>query len=323
VWHAMFAPGSDAWSYAGFGAFIQPLRTEPSPTGILTPLAELYAGRTVNSAGQEIPLVPDELFARWRRVHATPPAIEDGPLHWLRARAYDASVTRNWSGVIEALEHTRRRGPLPWADTMRLLNAYGGVGRWQQARALIRELGVPFDTAPELVHVDAIASVHLDDGRRAAELCRILIGQSAGTRNPDRAALAVRVCLLAPSGEPLPWPALTEIAGRAPAVSGDYLRRSGLVGAALVAGGTLAAGVKLLTDALSQEGAFVNPHTLVFAADAARRTGNARDASRWSAGVATALSASSRWRARVMRKPLGAWEIAEIEALQRSRRPTF
>jgi WD40 repeat protein/serine/threonine protein kinase len=316
VWHAMFAPGSDAWSYSGFGAFIQPLRSEPRPADVLTSLAELHAGRTVSTAGQEIPLVPDELFDRWQRVHSTPPSLEDVPLHWLRARAYESSLARNWRGVIDALEQARRRGPLPWADAMRLLNAYGGVGTWQAARALIRDLRVPFHAAPELAHVEAIASVHLNEGGRATQLCRILIDESAGTRNPDVAATTVRVCLLASAGEPLPWTALTDLAARAPVVNGDYMRRSGLVGATLVSAGKLDAGSKLLAEACSQEGVFVNPHALLFAADAARRAGHARDAARWSAELTKALAASSPWRARIMRKPLGAWDLAEIEALR-------
>ncbi|HEY7500437.1 MAG TPA: WD40 repeat domain-containing serine/threonine-protein kinase [Vicinamibacterales bacterium] len=320
VWHAMFAPGSDAWSYAGFGAFIQPLRSEPRPADVLTLLAELHAGRTVSTAGQEIPLVPDDLFDRWRRFHSKPPPFEDAPLHWLRARAYDSSSTKNWRGVIEALEQARRRGPLPWADTMRLLNAYGAVGNWQAARALIRELGAPLHSAPELAHVEAIASVHLGESARATELCRTLIDQHAATRNPDLAATVVRVCLLTASREQLPWATLADLASRAPVVTGDYMRRCGLMGAALVAAGRLGEGSKLLTEACSQDGGLVNAHTLVFALEGARRSGNARDASRWSAELSTAMSASSRWRARIMRKPLGVWEVAEIEALQRSRR---
>jgi hypothetical protein len=92
------------------------------------------------------------------------------------------------------------------------------------------------------------------------------------------------------------------------------------MGATLVAAGKLGEGSKLLTDACAREGGFVNAHTLVFAVESARRSGNARDASRWSAELSTAMSASSRWRARIMRKPLGVWEVAEIEALHRSRR---
>jgi hypothetical protein len=201
---------------------------------------------------------------------------------------------------------------------MRLLDGYGAAGRWRQARALIQELGVSLDAAPELAHVEAIASVHLDEGSRAAELCRTLVDRFAGTRNPDRAAMAVRVCLLAPSGEQLPWSRLTDLANRSPLVSGEYLRRSGLLGAALVGSGKLRAGLELLTQASSHEGGFVNPHTLLFAAAAARGAGRARDASRWSARLATTVSASGPWRARVMHKPLGAWDVAEIEALRRS-----
>ncbi len=263
--------------------------------------------------------MPDELFDRWQRIHSRPPSIEQVPLHWLRARAYDSSAARNWRGVIEALDHARQRGPLPWADAMRLLNAHGAVGSWQAARSLIRELGVPFHSAPELAHVEAIASVHLGESGRVTELCTIAIDQSVGTRNPDLAATAVRVCLLA-SGDQLPWTALTDLATRAPVVTGDYMRRSGLVGATLVAAGTPGAGSKLLAEACAQEGGFVNPHTLLFAVDGARRAGNARDASRWAAELATAMSASSRWRTRIMRKPLGAWDVAEIEALRRSRK---
>jgi hypothetical protein len=222
--------------------------------------------------------------------------------------------------VVDALERARRRGPLPWGDAMRLLNAYGAASRWRQARALIQELGVSFDAAPELAHVDAIASVHLDDGSRAAQLCRPLTDRFAGTRNPDRAAIAVRVCLLAPSGEPLQWTRLTDLANRSPLVSREYLRRSGLVGAVLAAGGNSRAGLKLLGEAAAHEGGFVNPHTLLCAANAARGAGNTRDASRWSKRLAAAVSASGPWRARVMRKPLGAWDVADIEALRRSRR---
>jgi hypothetical protein len=267
-----------------------------------------------------IPLVPDELFDRWQRLYPKPAPLEDDPLHWLRARAYDSSLTKRWPTVIDALERARRRAPLPWADAVRLLNAYGAEGRWRQARALIQELGVSFDAAPELAHVEAIASVHLDDGSRAAELCRTLIDRFADTRNPDRAAMAVRVCLLAPSGVPLPWTRLTDLANRSPLVSGEYLRRSGLVGAVLVGSGKLRPALELLTEASSHEGGFVNPHTLLFAADAARGSGKAREASQWSARLATALSAAGPWRARVMRQPLGAWDVAEIEALRRSRR---
>ena len=243
VWHAMFAPGNDAWSYAGFGAFIQPLRSEPRPADTLTLLAELHAGRTVSTAGQEIPLVTGRAL---RTLAACPfeAAVTRGHARFTgcaRAPTMQA-LTRNWRGVIEALEQARRRGPLPWADAMRLLNAYGGVGSWQAARALIRDLRVPFHAAPELAHVDAIASAHLQGGSRTAELCRILIDESAGTRNPDLAAATVRVCLLASSPEPLPWAALTDLAARAPLVTGDYMRRSGLVGAALVSAGKVDAG---------------------------------------------------------------------------------
>ena len=221
--------------------------------------------------------------------------------------------------MIEALEQARQRGPLPWADAMRLLNAYGAVGSWPAARALVRDLGASFRAAPELAHVEAVASAHLNDGSRVIELCRMLSDQAAGTRNPDLAATAVRVCLLAPRGEPMSWTALTDLAARAPVVTGDYMRRSGLVGAVLIAAGKLEAGSKLLAEACSQEGVFVNPHTLLFAVDGARRAGTARDVSRWSAALATSMSPSGRWRARIMRKPLGAWEVAEIEALHRSR----
>jgi WD40 repeat protein len=318
VWHAMFAPGSDAWSYAGSGAFIQPLRSEPRPADFLTLLAELHAGRTVSTAGQELPLVPDELFDRWRRVHATPPPLEDEPLHWLRARAYDASLTQNWGGVIDALEQARRRGRLPWADAMRLLNGYGATGRWEAARAFVRELAVPFRSAPELVHVEAIASVQLGEGGRIKDLCRMAIEQSAGTRSPDLAATVVRICLLAPLAEQ-PRTTLSGLASRAPVVSGDYLRRSGLMGAALVSARNVGDGVNLLAEACKEEGACLHPHTLMFAVESARRTGRMREASRWSTELAAAMSGSSRWRARVMRKPLGAWDVAEIEALDRSR----
>ena len=201
-----------------------------------------------------------------------------------------------------------------WADAMRLLNAYGTLGHWKLAHALVGELGLSFEAAPELAYVDAIASVHLGDRDRVAELCRSLVERFDGTRNPDRAALAVRVCLLAPSDRQLPWGRVDDLAHRAPLVSRDYLRQSGLVGASLLCGGDARAGLARLTEASSRTDGFDNPHTLLFAGEAARRAGDARGTATWSARLGRALSGP--WQARVRREPLGAWHVAEIEALR-------
>ena len=197
VWHAMFAPDSRAWVYAGAEVFLERLRTDPRPSAQLALVAEYTRAAPSAPVPRRSP-GPDELLDRWQRLHSAAPAIEPAPAHWLRERAQHASVGGRWAATIDILRDVRRRGPLLWVDNMRLLNAYGALGRWDEARTLIRQLGVSMDAAPELAHVEAIASVQLGDGDRVAEMCRTLLGRFAETGNPDRAAAAVRVCVLAP-----------------------------------------------------------------------------------------------------------------------------
>jgi len=321
VWHAMFAPDGKAWAYAGPGVFLEPLRSDPRAFAQLVLSAEIHAGRTLGAGGQDVPLGPDELIERWRRHHPSAPDLGPAPTHWLRERAQQASLGGRWAMTVDILHDVRRRGQLLWVDHMRLLNAYGALGRWEEARALIHQLGVSIDVAPELAHVEAIASAQLGDGNRVTELCRTLLERFAETRNPDRAAAAVRVCVLAPEGVSLQWNRVVSLAGRAPLRSRELLRRDGLIGAALVRAGRRREAMAHFADAASASAGFVNPHTLVFAGKAARQLGG-RGAEAWRTRLLDTVSESGPWRARIRRAPLGAWDAAEIEALRRAAEPT-
>ena len=107
------------------------------------------------------------------------------------------------------------------------------------------------------------------------------------------------------------------LADRAPLWNRESLRRGGLVGAALVRGGDVRAAMTHFREAASSSPQFVNPHTLMFAGEAARRLGDQRDAAAWHARLLETVSESGPWRARIRRAPLGAWDAAEIDALRR------
>ena len=194
-WAAMFAPGGDAWTSAGSGASVAHVRYDERTPEALTLWAEVQPGLALGASGQELPLGPDQLMARWQRLAPVPVALGAPSAAWLRARARAAGRMQRWPAVIDALEAVQRQERLPWADAMRLLNAYGALGRWEDARRMIRDLGADLAAAPEIAHVEAIASAHLRDAPRVEALCHRLASAFAETRNPDRAAHTVRVCL--------------------------------------------------------------------------------------------------------------------------------
>ncbi len=316
VWHAMFAPGSDAWTYAGSGASVAQVRYDDRAPEALTLWAEVQAGLALSASGQELPLGPDQLMLRWQRLPPVRVALGAPSVPWLRASARAAGLMQRWPAVIDALEAVQRQERLPWADGMRLLNAYGALGRWEDARRMIRALGADLAAAPEIAHVEAIASAHLRDSARVEALCHHLASVFAGTRNPDRAARTVRVCLLARGTDSLPWDRIVDLARATPQVSRTYLRRSALLGAVLVARGALPDGRAHLHEALSHGDRFTSPLTFLFLEDAARRAAARAEQSRMSARLAEALSNAGGWRARIASDPLGAWERAEVDALR-------